>query len=148
MYDWVNKYIGIPFLSLGRTVEGCDCYGLIRLILLNEYNYQLPLFTEGYSDALETDKTSNLFKINMPLIISEKIAVPEEKAVALIQTRGLPSHVALYAGDDYIIHARHKTGVVCERLSSPWLSACIRGWYRVSESYCTAECIQHRKNRV
>ncbi|MCQ2082740.1 MAG: NlpC/P60 family protein [Lachnospiraceae bacterium] len=148
MYSWVNKYVGIPFVSLGRTMEGCDCYGLIRLILLNEYNYKLPLLTAGYSDALETDKTSTLFQDNVPLIISQKIEAPEEKAVALIQTRGLLSHVALYAGDDYIIHARHKTGVVCERLTSPWLSACIRGWYRVSESYRTAECIQHRKDRI
>lgn len=148
MYDWVDKYIGIPFASLGRTEDGCDCYGLIRLILFNEYGFELPLLTEGYSNALETDKTSTLFQENVPLIISQKIIAPEEKAVALIQTRGLLSHVALYAGDGFIIHARHKTGAVCERLSSPWLSACIRGWYRVSESYRTVKCIQLGKDRI
>lgn len=148
MYSWVNKYVGIPFVSLGRAMDGCDCYGLVRLVLLNEYDYVLPLLTTGYSDALETDKTSLMFQENTPLILSEKIEFPEEKAIALIQTRGLLSHVALYAGDGFIIHARHKTGVVCERLTSPWLSACLRGWYRVSESYCTAESIQHRKNSL
>jgi hypothetical protein len=28
MYSWVKNYIGLPFASIGRTREGCDCYGL------------------------------------------------------------------------------------------------------------------------
>ena len=43
MYEWCSKYVGIPFVSGGRDKSGCDCYGLVRLILHNEYNTELPL---------------------------------------------------------------------------------------------------------
>ena len=52
MYKWVNNYIGIPFVSGGRDKTGCDCYGLVRLILQNEYNIELPLLSGDYTNAL------------------------------------------------------------------------------------------------
>jgi len=38
----LNKYIGIPFLDEGRTFEGCDCYGLIKLYFKHELKIELP----------------------------------------------------------------------------------------------------------
>ena len=138
MYAWTQKYVGIPFLSGGRNVSGVDCYGLVRLVLNNEYGYNLPLLANTYDNALDVFETRALFQKYGPLLCGEKISEPEEKAVALLKMRGLPSHVALYAGDDFIIHAMSKTGVACERLSRPLLTSMIEGWYRVDKSKCTS----------
>ncbi|WP_147615874.1 NlpC/P60 family protein [Treponema pectinovorum] len=134
MFEWVHKYVGIPFCSSGRDFTGVDCYGLVRLILNNEYGYDLPLLTGNYSDALDKKQTQKLFDLNVPVFCAEKISTPEEQSVALIKSRGLATHVALYAGDGFIIHAVNRLGSVCERISNSGLSGTIEGWYHVNKN--------------
>lgn len=132
MYEWTNKYVGIPFISGGRTEKGCDCYGLLRLILLNEYKIELPALKTNYH-ALEAKETKLLFEKYVPVICAKKISSPEEKAVCLVRTTaGLLTHVGIYAGDGFIIHSRYRTGAVCERINSPFLAGRIEGWYHVN----------------
>ena len=141
MYGWVSNYIGIPFASGGRDRSGLDCYGLVRLVLGEEYGYDLPRLSGSYTNALDVAETKALFMKNVPLLCGEKIAAPEEKAVALLRMGGRLCHVGLYAGDGCIIHARHRLGVVCERLSSPLLASCVEGWYRVDSSYSASKSV-------
>ena len=142
MYSWTQKYVGIPFVSGGRDYDGCDCYGLVRLILNDEYQIQLPALNSDYSDALNCEQTKNLFKEYVPVICGTKIENPEEKAVCLVRIRGgLCTHVGIYAGDAFIIHTRNKTGAVCERLSSPFLTGRIEGWYHVNKINHTVKSV-------
>lgn len=141
MYEWCRKYVGIPFVSGGRDESGCDCYGLVRLILMNEYAINIPLLNGDYTNALNVSETKKLFFENVPLLCSEKIAVPEEQSIVLMKMCGRLCHVGLYAGDGFIIHSRHKVGVVCERISSPQLAGCVEGWYRVNSSYSMSQSV-------
>lgn len=55
--SWVHKYVGIPFKSLGRTVDGCDCWGLVRLIYQRELRIALPEYGEiSATDLKEVSK--------------------------------------------------------------------------------------------
>ena len=146
MYDWCRKYVGIPFVSGGRDTSGCDCYGLVRLILQKEYQIFLPVLNGDYTNALDVKETKELFFDNVPLLCGDKIELPEEKAVALMNMCGRLCHVGLYAGDGYIIHSRHKVGVVCERLLSPQLAGRVEGWYRVNQSYGLSESVLVRED--
>lgn len=148
MYAWVKKYVGISFKSGGRDRDGTDCYGLVRLILNTEYGFDLPLLDSGYTDALDKSQTQALFDANVPLLCGERIEGPEEKAVALIKSRGLPTHVALYAGGGFIIHSIGRLGAVCERISTPGLSQTVQGWYRVSQSKGADKSVQPGDNRI
>lgn len=146
MYEWAKKYVGIPFVTSGRDMSGCDCYGLVRLILANEYGFDLPMLLGDYTNALNIAETKRLFMQNVPVLCGEKISEPEEKAVALMRFGGRLCHVGLYAGDGCIIHSRHNIGVVIERLSSPGLAGCVEGWYRVDKSYSMSQSVLERKN--
>jgi len=132
IYGWVKKYIGIPFVSNGRTLAGCDCYGLVRLVLRNEYGIELPELTDNYADALNVRETARLFAEKRPVLAAEKITGPQEKAVVVITEHGVPAHIGIAAGGGYILHTGIKTGSVCQRETHPGLRGRIEGYYRVS----------------
>lgn len=131
MYHWVKNYIGIPFVSAGRTKEGCDCYGLVRLVLLNEYSITLPELSNDYENALNLRETSRLFSQQLPVLTAEKIPAPEEKAVVIITEHGRSCHIGIVAGDGYILHTGAKTDAVCQRSTHPNLCGRIEGYYHV-----------------
>jgi cell wall-associated NlpC family hydrolase len=132
MYKWVKKYIGIPFASNGRTLASCDCYGLVRLVLNNEYKLNLPQLSDDYTDALNVKETARLFEKHLPVLAGEKISVPQEKAVVVINEHGVPAHIGIVAGDGYILHTGIKTGSICQRETHPGLRGRIEGYYHVS----------------
>jgi len=131
MYEWVKNYIGIPFVSNGRTLVGCDCYGLVRLVLRNEYRIDLPELSDDYSDALNVKETAKLFAENLPVLAVKKIDGTEEKAVVVITEHGVTAHIGIVAGGGYILHTGVKTGSVCQRAEHPGLRGRIEGYYRV-----------------
>ena len=132
MYGWVKKYIGVPFVSNGRSMEGCDCYGLVRLVLRNEYGVELPELSDNYADALNVNETARMFAEHRPALAAEKISAPEERAVVVITEHGAAAHIGITAGNGYILHTGIKTGGVCQRETHPGLRGRIEGYYRVS----------------
>lgn len=43
---WTNLYLDIPFAFDGRDREGCDCWGLLRLIYREQLGIELRAFSE------------------------------------------------------------------------------------------------------
>ena len=133
--SWAARYIGIPFVSGGRDSQGCDCYGLVRLVLLEQFQYKLPLLTGTYEDANNADETKDLFREHIPLLAGERIEKPEPGAVAVIRFRGLPVHVGIFVSDDTILHVMSGVDSHLVKYTSPILRGGVEGIYRVDKSY-------------
>jgi cell wall-associated NlpC family hydrolase len=39
-----DQYVGLPFVDRGRGMEGVDCWGLVRLFLVEQAGLHLPRF--------------------------------------------------------------------------------------------------------
>lgn len=56
---WSNRYVGIPFTELGRSLEGCDCWGLACVIYREELGITLPEYL-GYASTEEQGEIAEL----------------------------------------------------------------------------------------
>lgn len=128
---WAGTYVGIPFVSGGRSRDGADCYGLIRLILLEQFNKTLPLLSADYSDADNLEETEKVMKARRPVLAGQQVENPETGDICVIKFFGLPVHLGMYAGGGFILHTLRFSGSALQRISDPLLSGRIEGWYRV-----------------
>lgn len=124
----MDKYIGIPFELGGRTKEGCDCYGLVRMFYLDEYNIDLPNY--NLYDRFDNILMYTLIDTNMPLLDFYKVDIPEYGDVGLFKFYGVPTHIGIYLKNDKILHVMRGTNAVIERIESPRLRGRFAGWYR------------------
>ena len=53
MMDWVLPYLSIPWQEKGRTEAGCDCYGLVRLVLAERWKIYLDREDQFYTSIDE-----------------------------------------------------------------------------------------------
>ena len=57
---WTKKYAGIDFKDRGRSRgEGVDCWGLVRLIYLEEFGVELPDLSSCYESIKDLDAISD-----------------------------------------------------------------------------------------
>ena len=129
-----NKYIGLPYASNGRDESGIDCWGLVRLFYKQEYNIELPSYTEEYSGAYDTRilDMMDIYKNNWA-----QVQQPEVGSVIVFNILGEPFHVGIYVGEDKFIHARDGMDSVVESVNSPRWTKRIEGYYKYSTQAST-----------
>jgi cell wall-associated NlpC family hydrolase len=133
--SWVARYVGIPFVSGGRDMAGCDCYGLVRLALREQFGFTLPSLTAGYTNACSVMETEPLLQHYKPLLAGGRVERAEPGTVAVILFSGRPSHLGLFTGGGYILHTISGIGAHCVPADHGSLRGAIEGIYRVSERY-------------
>ena len=124
---WQNKYIGIPFEDRGRTINGVDCWGLVRLIYKNEFNITLPSFAEDYSNTDETNKLEELISIHKEGWT--QTTAPKSGAVVLFKLLGSESHVGVVVNERQFIHVSEGSTSVIESFDSILWKKRIIGFY-------------------
>jgi len=127
---WSNKYVNIPFKDGGRDINGCDCWGLVRLVYQQEFSIDLPSFSGEYD-------------VNDPKLLHEKIAQhkegwevlgePEPGCVVLFRMFGSESHIGVAVSSTQFLHAREKYASAIENFSSTEWKNRIVGYYKYSE---------------
>lgn len=129
--EWAAQYIGIPYADQGRDRHGVDCWGLVCMVLGEQFGKLLPSLADEYSTCLDQIGVETLVEEQRPLITTEKVDNPFPGDIVLARLRGFLCHVGVYVGDGCMLHVRAGTNSVIDRIRTLIWAKRIEGFYRV-----------------
>ncbi len=123
----INDYIGIPYLSRGRTIEGLDCWGLVILLAAEYFNSPMPSLNLEYADSGDSKAVAESVKATKKEFT--KVYTPREKAIVLIRLAGIECHVGIMISPVHFIHSLQGHNSCRERIDSKLWEKRIEGYY-------------------
>jgi cell wall-associated NlpC family hydrolase len=125
--SWVNTYIGIPFVDLGRTAQGFDCWGAARLVYKQELNISLPSYVDGYACADERNEIAGLISDAQSTGPWRKRTGSAHPFDLLVFRRGkYQSHIGVAVDARLMLHVVAEDQAKVERFNQPrWQSRLI-----------------------
>lgn len=130
--SWWDSYLTIPFESKGRSRDGCDCYGLLRLIYHDRLAVDLPLLSDEYDNTLQR-KTMNDLVQERPLLIGfEKSSFDDVKPLDVLVIRhvGFDCHLGIVVSKRWMIHSEAGKGTVIEEFNRPHIRPRVKEVWR------------------
>jgi cell wall-associated NlpC family hydrolase len=132
--DWVVPYIGLPWQMLGRTREGLDCWGLVRLVLAERWGVAVPAFDgagwTGQRKAEDIAAFARFITGHMPDWKSVGWVGRREGDGVLLRVRGRPVHIGLIVAPEWFLHILSGHNAAVERFDSIVWRDRIAGAYR------------------
>ena len=131
--SWWNKYIGVPFAEKGRSMDGADCWGLVKMIYEQELGIELPSYLECY----ETTNDRDILAEKISSERSEKWSNPATSKthdVIILRMRGVPMHVGVVTKPGYMVHCAKGVGTAHERFDSMKWRTNVMGFARYDKN--------------
>jgi cell wall-associated NlpC family hydrolase len=127
--QWAYDLEGIPYADKGRSVDGADCWGVVRLAA-ERLGRVLPSYTESYVSAEEHEVIAALIDGERSKWERVEVEDAEVGDVLLIKTvlEG-ETHVGIVVGNGMMLHMRFGVRSVVETY--------VKGFWknRVSEAF-------------
>jgi cell wall-associated NlpC family hydrolase len=116
---WIARYVGIPYKVNGRDLDGCDCYGLLALVLWREFHCYVPPVEPYPARPAEAADVSARAVEDDRVWLPKMYADPEPGDALLFRLAGLPIHCGVYVGEGRFLHTQERCNAVVERLDGP-----------------------------
>lgn len=131
---WVNDYIGIPFKERGRTLDGVDCWGLVALILREQFDILVPSYSDEYESTTDCGTISELIKREAGAWWT--VPLNDAQIGDVIVMRVAPvghiyaTHIGVVVEKNWMIHIEKNINVVLDRYNRPRWGKRVVGIYR------------------
>ena len=114
MAPWADKYIGIPYGLNERTMQSCDCYGLVYLVYKNEFGIDLPSYSDEYDKKTDSEKLMDVYKKHRDNW--NEVVLPKVGDVVYFTIAGFAKHVGVMIDEKHFIHnLRESSTIGCVR---------------------------------
>ena len=133
MTNWTDKYIGIPFVAQGRTMQGVDCCGLCILALYQERGIKVWDCADVYQ-VKEMHTRAGLARLDeilrRHLAVWKTVSLREVQPfdVVLYRHHGVETHCALVVDAKHVLNVEERHPVHMAPLNLPGYA--IAGVYR------------------
>lgn len=133
---WLEKYIKVPFLIDGRSMNGCDCWGLYRLIVKERSGIDLPMYPEQTTlshmrKMLEKSQSPEWKIIQAGSEVELDCVLMRGQFTHEGKLRSRPIHVGCVLGAGLLIHTEQGVGTtIVGYRNSSLIKNRIVGFYR------------------
>ena len=126
-----SSFVGIPYQAHGRSRNGVDCYGLAMLFYLHCTGEELPDCEYNVSNSAEQSLVIQRASFREQF---KKAEIPAPLDLVLMEYYGSPSHIGIYVGNSYVLHASQKSAVILSNLTDTvgfrTMKDRVEGYYR------------------
>lgn len=125
----MQKYIGVPFLLRGRTLEGADCWGLGWMID-RELGIDSPRYDASYKDKFDPTEVEHLIRgeiVRYWRLVGEDEARLGDRVLLSV---GHHSHIGTVLQSPYFLHQWLGSNSEIQRWDAIMWRHRVRGFYR------------------
>lgn len=106
----MNRYIGIPWDAHGDSLDGCSCWGLVRLFYRDEYSIDLPSIADG-------DQMRHMWR---------QVTQVRRGDVILFRHQGAARHVSIALDQRDMLHVDNKPSCIERYRGMVWKHRLLR----------------------
>lgn len=131
MMHWSDKYSRIPYVADGRDMRGIDCWGMVRIVLLEQKGIVLPSYGDISGYDLAAIATQVAADAADPEIWSD-VVYPREFDVCVMRWYGKreDGHVGIMIDSHRVLHTEERTGTMIVPLEHHTIAGRIRYFRR------------------
>ncbi len=135
---WAAQYIGIPYALGGRSMDGCDCWGLCVLVIADQFEKNPPRCEGWVWDAKtrgDIRRSVGDFMDRVASTLFDPVEPGKEEAgdVILLRISGSPLHVGIVAAPGVMLHSAEGADSALERYDGTFWKKRVMGLYRLRD---------------
>lgn len=133
---WPDAYVGLRFRDGGRARPAVDCWGLVRLVLMECCGIEVP----GYGDVAAADLMAVALRISAQSAVDPWTPVTAPRAFDVATMTGrhrsaggshlVVAHVGVVVDAGRLLHIEAASGAVVVPLDHPTIRPRLRGFFR------------------
>ena len=126
---WAGRFIGIPYRDSGFGFDGCNCFGIVYLVLKHRAGIEIdPQADVSAADVARASNRALSVAHNEPW--REVAGEPQAFDVALL--KGDPFHTGIIIAPNILLHVWRSPSSMAMSLDNPRIRARIVGFFRHS----------------
>lgn len=125
----LSPFVGLPWADKGRTLDGCDCWGLVRLVYAG-HGVDLPSYSDLYATPADREAVSGLIAGHQ--LGWTEIPSRQERPLDLVlmTEAGIARHIGIVARPGLVLHMVPGRESVIEPYTTGKLSRRLAGFFR------------------